>query len=72
MTAAAPHVSDILYQQLKPDGRLVVPVGTEENQVMQRVVRAVSGPVVTDDFHCRFVPLIGEDAWDQSVGKEGH
>jgi protein-L-isoaspartate(D-aspartate) O-methyltransferase len=63
VTAAAPRVSDVLYQQLKVGGRLVIPVGTEENQVLQRVIRETNGPVISDDFQCRFVPLIGQEAW---------
>lgn len=65
VTAAAPHVSPVLYEQLKPGGRMVVPVGSEQNQVMQQVVRGAQGPVVTEDFSCRFVPLIGAEAWSK-------
>jgi protein-L-isoaspartate(D-aspartate) O-methyltransferase len=63
VTAAAPKVSDVLYQQLKVGGRMVIPVGSEENQVLQCIVRQPEGPVVFDDFQCRFVPLIGREAW---------
>ncbi|QDT53947.1 Protein-L-isoaspartate O-methyltransferase [Caulifigura coniformis] len=71
VTAAAPRVPQTLYDQLKPGGRLVVPVGTEENQVMQQVVRGPDGPIVTDDFHCRFVPLIGIEAWRPKGPSQG-
>jgi protein-L-isoaspartate(D-aspartate) O-methyltransferase len=71
VTAAAPKVSDVLYQQLKIGGRLVIPVGSEANQVLQRIVRETEGPVVSDDFQCRFVPLIGQEAWARRAD-EGH
>src|SRR5436190_2192604 len=63
VTAAAPKVSDVRYEQLKPGGRLVIPVGSEENQILQQIIRGPNGPVVCDDFACRFVPLIGQEAW---------
>lgn len=42
ITAAAPEVPDVLLQQLKTGGRLVVPVGSSESQVMTVVER--TGP----------------------------
>ncbi|OAI53455.1 hypothetical protein AYO47_00830 [Planctomyces sp. SCGC AG-212-M04] len=72
VTAAAPKVSDVLYEQLKPGGRLVIPVGSEENQVLQQIIREPTGPVVSDDFACRFVPLIGREAWTRRSDELGH
>jgi len=71
VTAAAPRIPPTLFEQLKPGGRLVIPVGTEENQIMQQVIRGPDGPVVTEDFHCRFVPLIGSEAWSQKGFNQG-
>jgi protein-L-isoaspartate(D-aspartate) O-methyltransferase len=42
ITAAAPEIPDVLLQQLKTGGRLVVPVGKSEFQVMTVVTR--TGP----------------------------
>jgi protein-L-isoaspartate(D-aspartate) O-methyltransferase len=63
VTAAAPSVPDPLYQQLKSGGRLVLPVGTEQDQILEVVEKGPDGPIVTTDCFCRFVPLIGEAGW---------
>lgn len=63
VTAAAPSVPDPLYQQLKPGGRLVLPVGTEQDQILEVVEKGPDGPIVTTDCFCRFVPLIGAAGW---------
>ena len=66
VTAAAPQVPQALLDQLQEGGRLVIPVGPREQQELlvvtkqnNRIERRSLGP-------CRFVPLIGAQAWPAS------
>jgi len=63
VAAAAPRVSLSLVEQLRVGGRMVAPVGGLLEQVLVRVVRTPEGAGVTNLGPCRFVPLIGEEAW---------
>ncbi len=65
VTAGAPSAPRELRVQLRQGGRLVIPIGTREEQELYRLTR--SG----DDFpmkwitSCRFVPLVGEEGWSE-------
>lgn len=59
VAAAAPSVPDALYHQLRPGGRLVVPVGGQRGQRLELVVKSPEGPAVARSVPCRFVPLLG-------------
>jgi len=63
VTAAAPKIPQALVDQLKVGGRLVIPVGSRWEQTLLKVVRRNEGTDVEHLTSCRFVPLIGEDAW---------
>ena len=65
VTAAAPKVPQALLDQLKAGGRLVIPVGSRWEQTLLRVVKRGEGTEVEHLTSCRFVPLIGEDAWGE-------
>ena len=60
VAAAAPQMPPVLYEQLEPRGRLVVPVGRRRGQELQIVIRSPEGPAVIRSVPCRFVPLVGE------------
>jgi protein-L-isoaspartate(D-aspartate) O-methyltransferase len=64
VTAGAPDVPRPLLGQLAEGGRLVVPVGDAETQVLVRITRR--GDVFErEEFDgCRFVPLIGRFGWN--------
>ena len=66
VTAGAPHVPDALLEQLALGGRLVIPVGSRWEQDLLRVTRRKKGNVVESLGGCRFVPLIGKGAWEES------
>ncbi len=65
VAAAAPEIPMTLYEQLKMRGRLVVPVGDRYEQLLQLVVRTPEGPAVLRSVPCRFVPLLGEEGFDE-------
>ena len=64
VAAAAPEVPASLYEQLEPNGRLVVPVGGLGGQELQLVVRSPEGPAVLRSVPCRFVPLVGAEGFN--------
>ena len=61
--ASAPDVPQSLVDQLKPNGRLVIPVGTRRKQRVATAVRTNEGVKVKYGVECVFVPLIGPEAW---------
>ncbi len=63
VTAAAPSLPAPLYEQLKPGGRLIIPVGDEQVQTLILVTKEGSKPQVRSVCGCRFVKLIGKAGW---------
>jgi protein-L-isoaspartate(D-aspartate) O-methyltransferase len=63
VAAAAPAVPEALYAQLAPGGRVVVPVGSRDEQWLEIVERGVGGPVRERTVPCRFVPLLGAEGF---------
>jgi protein-L-isoaspartate(D-aspartate) O-methyltransferase len=70
VTAGAPRVPEELVGQLDMGGRLVIPVGKRYVQQLLSVQRERQGTRVTRHGQCRFVPLIGDDAWPEEEGSE--
>jgi protein-L-isoaspartate(D-aspartate) O-methyltransferase len=63
VTAAAPRVPDSLIQQLAQGGRIVIPVGNREVQELFQITKSKNRNVIRSLGGCRFVPLIGDEAW---------
>ena len=66
VSAAAPRIPRTLLQQLEIGGRLVIPVGSLREQSLIKAVRTMDGVVTRALGACRFVPLIGREAWSES------
>ncbi len=65
VTAAAARSPPALFEQLKENGILVIPVGEYDYQHLQ-VIRKVDGsPRSTNLSPCRFVPLVGAQGWPE-------
>jgi protein-L-isoaspartate(D-aspartate) O-methyltransferase len=66
VAAAAPWVPRPLREQLGEGGRLVIPVGGRDEQLLLRLTR--SGHEIRTErlSGVRFVPLIGAHAWEQT------
>ncbi len=66
VTAAAPKLPESLLEQLKVGGKLVIPVGSRFSQeltvVEKRGKDKFSSKLICG---CVFVPLVGEQGWDE-------
>jgi protein-L-isoaspartate(D-aspartate) O-methyltransferase len=63
VTAGAPNIPDDLVAQLATGGRMVIPAGSRYIQELCKVVKNKDGSRVQKLGGCRFVALIGKDAW---------
>jgi protein-L-isoaspartate(D-aspartate) O-methyltransferase len=64
VTAGAPQVPQEYLKQLAVGGRLVIPVGDRESQVLMRMTRVGENDYKEEKMlGCRFVPLIGNHGW---------
>jgi protein-L-isoaspartate(D-aspartate) O-methyltransferase len=63
VTAAAPQVPAPLVEQLAEGGRLVIPVGSADEQRLLQLCKN-GGRTTSRTLHfCRFVPLVGRHGW---------
>lgn len=59
VTAAAPFVPDKLVEQLKPGGKMVIPVGEGKVQQMLRILKMGDGKIQEEIFdNFSFVPML--------------
>ena len=64
VSAAAPSIPQALVDQLALGGRLLIPIGEADQQVLQLVQRNADGGTSVRTLEgCRFVPLIGEQGF---------
>jgi protein-L-isoaspartate(D-aspartate) O-methyltransferase len=68
VTAGAPAIPASLIAQLVPQGVMVIPTGGRARQEIR--VCKKTGPndyEVTESISCSFVPLIGEEGWEDDL-----
>jgi protein-L-isoaspartate(D-aspartate) O-methyltransferase len=59
ITAAAPEIPPKLVEQLKPGGKMVIPVGSGDVQQMMRITKMENGTIKEEVFdRFSFVPMI--------------
>lgn len=61
VTAAPADIPVALLEQLKPGGRLIIPVGSRGVQVLSVVTKTAKGFEREEYEHVSFVPLVGGD-----------
>ena len=64
MTAASPQRPDYLFDRLNSDGRLVVPIGNRETQMLTLFIKSREKIEEKKLCSCVFVPLIGQYGWN--------
>ncbi|MGC8766296.1 MAG: protein-L-isoaspartate(D-aspartate) O-methyltransferase [Brevinematia bacterium] len=68
VSASGPKIPKTLVEQLNQNGGiLVMPIGGLELQRLTIIRKVGSEIEIKDDIMCRFVPLIGEEGFDEKI-----
>ena len=65
VTAASPHTPRRLFSQLVRGGRLVAPIGTVREQLLEVLTKVNGHFQLKPILACRFVKLIGVEGWKE-------
>lgn len=65
VSAAAPDVPQAYIDQLAEGGRLLIPLGDREEQILYLMVKRGDRLERTEIAPVRFVPLVGKHSWDE-------
>ena len=65
VSAAAPCIPTALLHQLTSAGRLVIPIGARDSQMLTRVHPLAAGFKTESLGRCRYVPLLGPGGWPE-------
>src|SRR6266404_6965107 len=64
VAAGSPEIPEPLVKQLRVGGKLVIPIGDAEQQVLVRIIKTEEGVTREDHGLCQFVKLIGRHGWE--------
>lgn len=64
VSAAAPSVPPAFTEQLAEGGRLVIPLGEREEQILNVITRRGDALEQVEAGPVRFVPLLGKESWE--------
>ena len=65
VSAAAPDVPEAYIEQLAEGGRLLIPLGDREEQILYLIVKRGDALERTEIAPVRFVPLVGKHSWEE-------
>jgi protein-L-isoaspartate(D-aspartate) O-methyltransferase len=65
VSAAAPEVPQAYVEQLAEGGRLLIPLGDREEQILYLMVKRGDRLERTEIAPVRFVPLVGKHSWEE-------
>jgi len=68
VTAGSPDIQKPLLDQLALGGRMIIPVGDENTQVLRKIVKTKFRLVETTHTECTFVKLVGQYGWEEAAG----
>lgn len=63
VAAAAPQLPSELVDQMADGGKMILPIGSRNEQQLHLVRKVGDEIVITKEDLCRFVPLVGEQGW---------
>jgi len=67
VTAASPGIPESLVNQLKVNGRLILPIGDRDKQQLKVIIRREDALEIISGGEHSFVPLVGREGWSPNT-----